>query len=77
MVCHFEEMGGHITRESPFGHDPLAERGDRSAERNTRFQQSFPDFSPVFHSICNNDFSLFKECMNLYLRLTEELSHSE
>ena len=46
VVSRFE-VGGHITWESPFGHDPLA-GGDRNAERNMQFQQCFSDFSSVF-----------------------------
>ena len=63
VVSRFE-VGGHITWESPFGHDPLA-GGDRNAERNMQFQQCFPDFSSVLHSICNNDYSLIKRVYEL------------
>ena len=36
-IQHFESLGGHLTLFSPFGEDPLKDRGDLISER-----QSFP-----------------------------------
>ena len=76
VVTYYEQNGGTITQDSHFGQDPLAGKVPLATERMARFQQQFPDFSPVFHTICNNDCNMFKSCLKLYIRLTEELSVS-
>ena len=51
--------GGHLTQESHFGNDPLAGNYGLIAERNRQFHQQYPDLSTVFHTISNNNCTLF------------------
>ena len=76
VMTYYKQNGGTITRDSHFGQDPLAGKVHLTTEHMTRFQQQFPDLSPVFHTIYNNDCNMFKSCLKLYIRLTEELSAS-
>ena len=50
-ITYYEQNGGTITRDSHFGQDPLAGKVHFTTEHMTRFQQQFPDLSPVFHTI--------------------------
>ena len=68
-VANFRAMGGHLTMESHFGHDPLAERQDQLAERTCQFQQ-YSDLSSIFHNITNGDCKPFEECVQFYISLT-------
>ena len=70
VITYYEQNGGTITRDSHFGQDPLAGNIHLTTER---IQQQFPDLSPVFHTNCNNDCNMYKSCLKLYIRLTEEL----
>ena len=70
-VSQFESMGGHLTHVSQFGIDPLARQGHFIDQRYHNFQQTFPDFAPIFHALCNNNCDPFRECIRLYIQLTE------
>ena len=71
----FESYGGHLTRESTFGHDPLLGRGDLSEQRSHYFRMSFPDFESVHHNICNHNCDPFRNCLLLYITLTEQFAN--
>ena len=73
-VANFRAMGGHLTMESHFGSDPLAERQDQLAERTRQFQQQYSDLSTIFHNITNGDCKPFEECLQFYIRLTKNLT---
>ena len=58
-VQNFEASGGQLTRFSSFGHDPLQTRPDLLTQRETLFKERFPSFDEFFHTVVNNDTSLF------------------
>ena len=76
-VSHFESYGGHLTRESIFGCDPLTGRDDLREERNRNFLLSFPDFESIFHNISNNNYNPLRDSLLLYISLTERLSTTQ
>ena len=56
----FRSHGGHITTFNRFGCDPLGERPDLMRQREETFFQQYPEFDPIFHTIVNGDYSLFR-----------------
>ena len=69
----FEAEGGQITTFSPFGHDPFQDYPQLNQEREVKFKQEYPDFSPFFHSVVNGDYSLFCEGLLYFIAISKQL----
>ena len=72
-VISFEAHGGHLTLFSSFGHDPLCHRDDLIKLREEQFFSCFPDFSRFFHTVVNNDMSLFREGLLFFVSVSKRL----
>lgn len=58
-VQMYETHGGQITAFGDFGIDPLLQRRDLSNLREQRFFEQYPTFDNIFHTVVNNDSTLF------------------
>ena len=73
-VQAFEGMGGNLTLFSPFGVDPIADRADLVAARESEFFQRVPDFTTIFHSLVNGNDHPFRDGFKFFLELTQRLT---
>lgn len=69
----FESNGGHITRFSEFGRDPLAHYPQLIQQRESSFLQFYPDFGPLFHTGVNGNTSLFKAALLCFIHVSKQL----
>ena len=72
-VQEYESHGGHLTVFKAFGHDPLDERADLIGQRETQFQEQYPDFGPFFHAIVNGDNSVFRTGLLRLIEISTQL----
>ena len=72
-VMEFEAHGGHLTLFSSFGHDPLYERDDLVKLREEEFHTHYSDFNRFFHTIVNNDISLFRDGLLFLICVSKRL----
>ncbi len=73
-IRSFQGDGGHITRFSLFGEDPLASNDALVHQRNIEFNQRYHSFGPFFYQILNGNDSLFREGLQFFICSTQRLS---
>ena len=72
-VQEFESLGGHLTLFSAFGEDPLKDRVDLISQRDAEYFAQYPDFGPIFHSLINGDYNLFRCGLLFLIQLSKRL----
>jgi len=72
-VQQFESHGGQLTLFSPFGRDPLQERVGLISQREEEFYRRYLNFSPFFHTVVNDDYSLFREGLLFLIDVSNRL----
>ena len=72
----FEANGGHLTEDSSFGIDPLANDMEKFQIRETVFGTKYPSFDPVFHNLVNGNDALFQNALKFFVDITYRLSAS-
>jgi hypothetical protein len=75
-VAGFQAKGGRLTLFSSFGVDPLEGRDDLCQIRIRNFHERFNNFSSIFHSVCNEDDTLFRSGLLHFINITTRLSSS-
>lgn len=74
VLKDYENTGGSITVFSPFGNDPLSGRPNLISRRDEVFYEHYPTFDPIFHTVVNGDFTLFREGLLLLIAVTSRLA---
>lgn len=72
-VRMYEAHGGHITEESHFGKDPLANDAEKCTIREMAYMERYPSFEPAFHNIVNGNDALFREELLYFIDTTYRL----
>ena len=72
-VRMYEAHGGHITEESHFGKDPLANDAEKCRIREMAYMERYPSFEPAFHNIVNGNDALFMEELLYFIDTTYRL----
>ena len=75
-IYMYRANGGHITEESNFGEDPLANDVDKYRIRENAFVQKFPSFEAIFHNLVNGNSIPFKNGLKYFIDITYRLSSS-
>ena len=70
----YESYGGHITLWSDFGKDPLSDRRDLSNMREDKFFEQYPRFDEIFHTIVNNNGTLFHDGLLCFIDVSMQLA---
>ena len=71
----YRQSGGHLTEPAGFGVDPVLDHVKYDI-RSRAFQERFPSFGPVFHTLVNGDDRLFREGLVYFCDITYRLSCS-
>jgi len=73
-VQMYESHGGHITLFSDFGKDPLSERRDLLNLREEKFFERYPRFDEIFHTVVNNNRTLFHDGLLYFIDVSMQLA---
>jgi hypothetical protein len=71
-----ESHGSTLTMFNCFGCDPLSDRPDLIQHRLEMFSGRYPHFDEFFHTVVNNNYSLFSEGLLYFIQLSEALLSS-
>ena len=72
-VHMYEAHGGQINLFGDFGIDPLLQRSDLLDIREARFFEQYPTFDNIFHSVANNDSTLFRNGLLHFIDVSMQL----
>lgn len=75
-VHEMESLGSHLTQFSAFGKDPLLGHQMLIDQRETMFNEKYPDFQHFFHHVVNQNFRPFQEALMFYIDTTRNLHSS-
>ena len=70
VVLH-EAAGGHLTRESTYGHDPIAENPQLQQLRKRDFFAAYPSMERIFFDVLHNRGIMLKEAILTFRSLTQ------
>ena len=70
----YQHNGGHLTEESNFGQDLLANDPQKCAIRDAAFASTYPSFEPMFYQTVNGNDRLFQEGLKYFLDITYRLA---
>ena len=73
-VQMYESYGGHITLFSDFGKDPLSKRRDLSSLREERFFDQYPRFGDIFHTVVNDNRTLFHDALLSFIDISFQIA---
>lgn len=74
-VRQYQQAGGHITRFSEFGKDPLVMHTTLSHQHEAEFHQRYPNFKLFFHKLVNGDDSVFRAGLLFLIQITQTLTN--
>ena len=66
----YHQAGGHITSDSSFGIDPLAESEGKKALRLYAFHERYQSFDLIFFDVVNSRPFIFHEALLFYISST-------
>ena len=72
-VQMYQTHGGQINLFGDFGIDPLLQRKDLSNLREQRFFEQYASFDNIFHTVVNNDNTLFRNGLLYFIDVSMQL----
>ena len=69
-----EQLGGHLTRESQFGCDPLASYPNLSQLRERDFHSRYPNIEELMECVLGGNLAVFKQALIDFIELTRSFS---
>ena len=75
-IAMYEAAGGHLTRNSAFGEDPLHDNAPLIYERERLFAQTNPVFSFIQARLANGDPTFYEAAINSFIDITRRLAGS-
>ena len=75
QAVHLYELdGGHLSDETGFGNDPIADIPAKCSIRTQAFLDRYPSMDGIFHSLVNLNSGPFENCLLFFI--TYRLSRS-
>jgi len=72
-VRQFQSAGGHLTIFNSFGEDPLQCNPALVTQRDMEFLRYHADFSEIFSTLVNGDYTLFREGIICFMDISRHL----
>jgi len=72
-VQQFQSAGGQLTIFNSFGEDPLLSNPALVTQREMEFLRYHANFSEIFYTLVNGDYTLFREGIICFMDISKHL----